>query len=150
MRSTVSQLQYNVIDMEESDPKGSEILDGTAELFTAVTPYRTCSHLHPLFTHPPISWLLRKVLQARYITTIIQYNTVQGLFLGVTLYKPVHSYAMLVTLCEKTVRPKDWHRPNRKRLNMISRGNEKLNQKTKNVNMWRLWVPKTDLIHKKD
>lgn len=47
--------KHNVIHTEESDPKGSEILDRTVKLFTAVTPYRTCSHLHPFFTHPPIS-----------------------------------------------------------------------------------------------
>lgn len=47
----------------QSDPKGSEILDKTAKLFTAVTPNRTCSHLHPFFTHTPISWLFCQVLQ---------------------------------------------------------------------------------------
>lgn len=38
----------NVIDTVESCPKGREILDVTAELFTAVTAYKRCSLLHCL------------------------------------------------------------------------------------------------------
>lgn len=46
---------YNFIHIEDSDPKGSEILDKTVKLFTIVTPYRICSHLQPFFTHLPTS-----------------------------------------------------------------------------------------------